>query len=454
MSGLSNFLNKFRPDKPLISAFNENRYTNLLNSFNYTNSLPAWVSLETPEFFESAVRYNPIVNSAIRLLASTASNGRKYLIDSKTGEEIPWTENDPVVQKIKQLLIDRPNPSQSGKEYDYQGTYYLETFGNRYVHGLMPVGFDSELDIMNIDALWNLPSQFMEVRTTGKIYSQTDIDGIIENYANTSTNPISYYDPHSIMHYNDVNISSEQASIMGISKLEALRDPIRNIEACFQAMNTLLRTGGAKGIISIDSKDGQGSIIPLNPKDKKEVDDTFKSYYGTQDEQSPFLKSPVPLTYTKIAMTATELGVYEELANNTLYVGNMLGVPNELLKADSKGSTYENQRQSVKRLYQDTTIPKVEDRDQYTTERLNLGKYNMILKTKWDHIPVLAEDEREKAITNSLNVKSAMLEYEKNVITWNQYLTATNKPPVDEAEGKLYKWQRDSKIPKSDTNNE
>lgn len=440
MSIFKNFFGRLSLDKPLYSAFNQNAYNAMVNNFNYLNNIPAWVSLETPEFFESAARYNPIVNSAIRLLASTASNGRKYLIDTNTGEEIPWTDKRDVVQKIKRLLIDKPNPMQSGKEYDYLGTFYLEVFGNRYVHCLMPSGFDSKLDIMNIEALWNLPSQLITVKTTGKIYNQTTLEGIVSSYANTGTNPITQYEPSAIMHYNDVNISKDYSSVMGISKLESLRDPIRNIEACFQAMNTLLRTGGAKGIISIDSKDGQGSIVPLDPDSKKEVNDTFKSEYGTQDGQSTFLLSPVPLNYEKIAMTAKELGIYEELSNNTLYIANSFGIPVELLKTDSKGTTFENQRQSVKRLYQDTTIPKVEDRDQYTTERLNLGKYNIAIKTKWDHIPVLAEDEKEKATTNALNEKSAISGYNANLITWNQYLERIGEPTI--TGGDIYKHQR------------
>jgi len=416
--------------------------------------LPGWVALSCPEHFEQAVRFNPIVKSCINLLASSASNGEKYLIDSKTGEEIPWSDTREVVQKIKKLIIERPNPNQSGKEFEEQSIFYLKTFGNNYVYGLMPSGFDSKLDIMNIEALYNLPSQFIQVNTTGKVYNQTKIEGIISEYARTNTNPVDKYKPSTIMHYNEVNVSSEQPLVMGISKLESLRYPISNTQACFQAMDTLLREGGARGILSVNSKDGTGVIVPLQPTEKKEVQKTFKEEYGLQKGQSPFLISNVPLDYQKIAMTAKELGVYEELSSNSLYISNELGIPVELIKTDVKNSTFENQSQSVKRLYQDTTIPMVAARDQYTNQRLQLGKYDVILKTRWDHIPALAENEKDKAMSNNLIVKAAIEEYNTNLITFNQYLTSTNKPPVDDSEGKLYKWQRDAKIPNANTNNE
>jgi hypothetical protein len=454
MFGLNNLLDRWSYNRYLnrFGAFNKNNYTNPLGNITFGENLPGWVQLTTPEHFEAAVRYNPIVKGAINLLATTSSNGKKYLIDSVTGEEIPWDDQSEVVQKIKRLLVLRPNPMQSGKEYEQQGIFYLKTFGNRYSYGLMPVGFDSELDIMNIEALYNLPSQFIQVKTTGKIYNQTTIEGIISEYARTNINPVEKYPPQTVMHYNEVNISSEQSTIMGISKLEVLKDPIKNTQAAFQAMNSILISRGMQGIISVDSRDGTGTIVPLDPKSKKEVDEKFKNDYGLLNGQNPFLISPVPLTYIKTIMSAAEIGIYEEFSNNSMLISNEFGIPPELLKTYIQGATYENQVQSVRRLYQDTTIPQVEESDQYTNYRLNLEKYGLVLKTKWDHIPALAENEKEKATANSLMVRSALEEFNNNLITWNQYLIKTNQETIEEANGNKYKWELDKERGSNNSN--
>lgn len=425
----------------LNNAFMQNSYANPFSQLTfYKNNLPAWVSMRCPEHFEKAYRFNPVVKATINLLANSCSNGRKYLIDANSGERIDWTDKSEVVQKVKNLIIMRPNPVQSGKEFEFQGIAYLNTFGNRYVNGVMPIGFDSELDIMNIEALYNLPSQWVQLKKTGKLYRQTKLEDIISEYAVTNTVPVERFSPSEIMHYNEVNISSEDPTILGISKLEVLAEPIANTQAAFEAMKSLLTTRGMSGIISIDSRDGTGSIVPLRDGEKKEVDETFKNDYGMLNNQNPFLLSPVPLTYTKTVMSSQELGIYQEFSNNSILISNEFNVPPELVKTYIEGATYENQEQSVKRLYQDATIPKVEEYDQYTNHRLNLEKHGVILKTDWSHIPALAANEKEKATTNSLNEKSAISGYNANLITWNQYLERTGNPTV--SGGDVLKYQR------------
>lgn len=436
-----NTLNGWAQRRMLTStAFNSNQYVSPLSTMVFGNNKPEWISLSKPEHFEKVARFNPIVKSALDLLATAYSNGNKVLIDNNTGEVIEWNDSREVVRKLKTLFKGRPNPLQSSKEFSYQGVFYLKVFGNRYVYALMPEGFDRTLDVLNVDALYNLPSQFMDVHTTGKMFKQKSIEGIISDYARTNTSPIERYRPEEILHFNEVNFSSEQASVMGISKLESLREPISNIQACFESINTLLVTGGAKGIISIDSKDGQGTIVPLRPDDKREVDKTFKEDYGLLGNQNPFLISPVPLKFDKTAMTSTELGIYEELSSNTIMVGNGFGVPPELLKTFEGSATYENQKQSVTRLYQDTVMPMAEDDDQYWNYRLNLDKYGIRIETRWGHIPALSENEKEKASANNLLVKASLEEYNGNVITWNQYLSKTGQENV--SGGDIYKFQR------------
>lgn len=448
MFGLNGFINK-QLDKYSLNrilmrnAFNQNSFANPQSLINYGIDLPKWVSLKTPLDYESAARYNPVVKAALNLLATSGSNGKKVLIDASTGEKISWAEKDKVVQKLHKLFVLRPNPLQSYKEFYHQGVFYLNTFGNRYVHALMPSGFDSKLDLLNVENLYNLPSQYVEVYTTGKIYRQISINGIIKEYARTNINPIERYSTESILHYNEVNISSEQPSIMGISKLEVLRQPIRNIQMCFESMNSILQSRGMQGIISIQSRDDQGTII-LNPKVTKEVNDKFKDDYGLLNGQNPFLITPVPIDYIKTVMNSQELGIYQEFANNVIIVGNEFGIPPELMKTYIQGATYENQLQSVRRLYQDTTIPRVEDEDKYTSYRLDTYKYGFEISTEWDHIPALQDAFKEKASALSLKGKTAKEAYDSNIITWNQYLGMIELPTVEN--GDLLKSEREPKI--------
>jgi phage portal protein BeeE len=436
---ISNFINLINLKRDgLKNPFNISQ--SLLTNFNYYDNKPNWVSLATPSDFEKAVRFNPVLKSAINLLATSASNGRKVAVDSKTGEIIEWSEGNAAVKKCFELLVQRPNPLQSAKEFHYQGVFYLKTFGNRYVLANSGTGFnDKEIDILNINSLINLPSQYVEVKTTGKVFRQTDISGIVSEYALNNTSPIEKYNPNEILHFNEVNISSDLPTIMGVSKLEALKQPITNTQKAFEAMNTLLTSRGQQGIISPAKRDGMATVQPTT-QEKEEYNKTFKNNYGLAKGQNPYLLSPFPLDYIKTVMSSKEIGIYEEFSHNSLLIGNELGIPSELMKTGDRDITYENQVQSVRRLYQDTTIPMVADEDLYWSWRLNTFKYGFEIKTMWDHIHALQEAFREKAVALNMKGRTAKDAYDLNIITWNQYLEMIDQPTVEG--GDVYKNQR------------
>jgi len=414
----------FRSD----SAFTTNTNQPFSNH-NFFSGNPSWVSLATHEAQEKAARFNPIVKNAINLRAETASNGIKVAVEVGTNKVIPWDEGNEGVKKVFELLVQRPNPLQSAKEFQKQGIFYYDVFGNRYVYINMPIGFN--IDLVNISTLMNLPSQFVDIKVTGKIYDQTEIKGIIESFAVTNENPVKKFDPNEIIHFNEVNFSKDFSSVMGISKLEVLEKPINNTNLGFEAMNSILKSRGMQGIISPNKKDSTGANMPLLPAEKKQLDEKFKSDYGVASGQNIFWISPIQMDYIKTAMSSKEMGIYEEFSNNSILIGNEFGIPPELIKTWIQGSTYENQGQSVKRLYQDTTIPLVEEQDKQWSWRLNTFKYGFEIKTTWDHIPALQDAFKEKSAARAMDGKTSEAAYNNNIITKNQYLILIGLPPIE-----------------------
>lgn len=436
---LDNFaINRTSRMSPFVIGTN-----NPLQGFQYWDNKPSWIALQNPQDFEKVVRFNPIIKAAINLRATSASNGLKVIRDSNSNEIIPWNEKDKAVQKAKQLFIDRPNPLQSGREFAKQGMFYLDTFGNRYVYANMPIGFNMMgIDLMNVDTLMNLPSQFVTVKTTGRLYDQTTLKGIIEQYSLTNITPAKYYEPEEILHFNEVNISSDMPTIMGISKIEVLQMPISNTQYCFEAMNSILRSRGMSGIISPKKQDGMGASMALTPDEEKKTRQEFKNDYGLLNGQNPFMLSPIALDFYKTALNSSELGIYSEFSNNSIIISNEFGIPPELLKTYIQGSTYENQIQSVRRLYQDTTIPIVQEEDTYWNYRCNLTKYGFYIDTTWEHIPALAESFKEKAVALNMNGRTAKDAYDNNAITLNQYREMIDQKPIDGGDVLKYEWER------------
>jgi len=413
-----------------------------INSHNYQWLVdkPAWLSLANTHQYRQSVAENPVLYGCIDILASAAANGKKYLVDLN-GKDIPWNSGKTGVKNARKLFVERPNPLQSEKEYDYERAYMYYTFGNNYVYLNNP-SETFETDILTVQTMYNLPSEYVEPKQTGKLYDQIDIKGIIEKYALTDRTPAREFDPSRIIHFNDINVSGVGNAIIGSSRLGVLKWPITNTQLAFEAMNVILATRGMQGIISADNKDAAGTQIPLRKEAKDEIDKTFKTEYGIKRDQKQYLISYSKIEYTKTIMNSKELGIYEEFSNNAMIISNGLGVPPELYKTYIAGATFENQIQAVRRLYQNTVIPRVENEDQYYTERLNMRKYGFELRTDFSHIEALQEARKEKAVSLSMNGKTADSAYEKNLITWNQYLEFIDMEPV--AGGDLYKYERDA----------
>lgn len=408
------------------------------SNYQYLVDRPAWLSLSNVHEYRKAVAENPVLSGCISILANAAANGKKYLVDLN-GKEIPWNSGKTGVKNARKLFIERPNPMQSVKEFNYEREYMFFTYGNNYVYLNNPLE-TYETDIISVVTMCNLPSEFVNPRQTGKFFDQITIEGIIEKYALTDRTPIIEFDTNKIIHFNDINTSGVGNSIMGTSRLEVLRYPITNTQLAFEAMNVILKNRGMNGILAPKKLDGMGASMPLTPDEEKKTRQEFRNGYGLKDDQDQYMLSPVSLDFYKTSLNSSELGIYKEFSNNAMIISNGFGIPPELYKTYMEGATFENQVQSERRLYQNTVIPLVENEDQYYTERLNMRKYGFELRTDFSHISCLQEGRKENATSLSLNSRSAELAYNNNVITWNQYLSLIELEPVQD--GDVYKSDR------------
>lgn len=414
------------------------RNTTNSTSHQYLIDKPAWLSLTNPTQFRQAVSTNPVLSGCVSILAQAAANGIKYLVDLE-GNKISWNDKRPAVQAARKLFIDRPNPLQSPFEFNYERYYYLPTFGNNYVYMNNPSSLDT--NILTVKTMMNLNSEFVEVKQTGKLFDQIDISGIISEYILTNYNPGKSFKTDSIIHFNELNTSGIGSSIMGTSRLQSLSLPITNTQLAFEAMNVILKSRGMQGIIKAVGKDAHGASMPLMGEAKKEIDAKFKNSYGILSDQNQFLIVNTDIEFIKTIMNSDELGIYNEFSNNAMIISNGLGIPPELYKTYIQGATFENQVQSVRRLYQDRVVPMVNNDDKIYTDRLRFRDYGLELRTSFEHVPAMQESFKEESTALNMNVRSADTAYNNNAITFNQYQEMIGFEPI--SGGDIYKYERD-----------
>lgn len=371
-----------------------------------------------------AYEENCVVQSAIDILARAESNQIIKLRDLNTGEFIDIA-NEKRQDIIKFYdILKQPNPLQSQYSFTEQGAINYNVIGNDYTYLNIPAGFDVSYE--NLVSMSTLPAELMSVELTGKMFNQADINEIISKYILTVNGRDIDFSPSNVYHRKTSNIRFDANSGVGLSRLVSLQYPISNIDIAFESRNKIGKNRGMNGIISVEDRDS-GGVIPLQEPEKEKIYKEMDKY-GTLEGQRQFWIMNRPVKFHRMTLSPEELGLFKEVESDSIHIGRTLGVPNDLIKVDLTGSTFENQKESVIRLYQDTVIPTANDKMAGLSRMLNTKDGGFEIVATFDHVPALMSNQKDMALANK--AKSSYMEtlYMNNQITGNQWLNAVGLP--------------------------
>lgn len=404
--------------------------------FNAGAATPTWDTYGTQKSLENQYSLNPVLYSVLNIRANYASNVRYKVKDIKTGDV--YSRSDIATGKLKNPtvakmfnIISNPNPLASTKEFEFQQSIFKDVFGNSYIYALSGV---KDININTVVKLWSIYPQYMLPKVTKKSFDQTEYSNLVSKWDfKKGAEIIKTFEPEQILHRKDFNIALDCDTdlILGKSRIIQLSRPLSNIMIAYESRNVIAKGRGARAIISSATEDGQGTI-PLRPNEKQELQEEFRDY-GFSEGQYQFLLTRFNLNVTPIDQDIRKLGLMEEIIDDNNIVSHAYGVPPILTALDLAGATFENQKESVRRMYQGTTIPEADDK---------VNDLNVFLKTReegyeyiasFEHIPELQENLKERSETNkNVNIVEKQLFY-SGVTTYNQWLAALDKPPIEEA---------------------
>ncbi len=443
--GFKSFVNKKYQDltgNDTAKVFSSISNTNNFNHPSTTYILdgnPVYRNLYTQAYLLKCYEQNPIVQSVINIKANAFSNMRFFVRDIKSGEETPINEYERDNGKLSELM-NSPNVLQSSYEWLRQFKINFEVFGNGYMSMFVPIGFEDKFDYKDVLTINNLHSNCVVPVLTGKWLKATTREEIIKHYEFTSfNNKVEELNTNTVFHLNNANIRLDQNFTEGVSDLISLQAPISNIEAAYNARNSLHVNKGALGIITSEKKDEALGNIPLTEDEIKNVQKSMENY-GTLKGQYKHIVTPMPLKYQKMAMSVKELMLFEEVSHSTLAICNAKGVPEELVRNYVKtgGLSTENNA-SEKRLYDSTIIPE-------SIEFLTL--LNSFLKTKdsgieligsFDHVKCLQANKKEEAEVVNIKVGSSEKAFKMGAVPYG-YVMNTIGVEIDESLADKYVW--------------
>ncbi len=350
-----------------------------MNYFNFQKGAQ-YISVDGKE--SKIFRTTPQLFSVIYRRAFMLANGRWLHYD----------KNDKVIEKSALVtFLKRPNPLQAGNEWIIQQDIQKSVYGNTFIYILK----GSQLQPVP-SALWNLAPKGITIERTGKIWKQTDINEIITSYTmnlNGQTgSEKEVFDPQEILHRN---IQDVDDPLVGTSPFHALKMPISNIRAAYGFRNVIMTEKGALGMISNNSKSTAGAI-PLTAAERKNLEDQFTQNYGINDKQRSVIMSSASLQWQPMSYPTKDMMLFEEINEDTRTIIDAYGL-NEALFSLGKGTTFSNYNEGEKAAYQDTIIPEGQDLAFGLSEKFGLTEKGERLELDFSHVPVLQEDEGEKA---------------------------------------------------------
>lgn len=392
----------------------------------------AWLGLQNRLMQKWAYEYCYALASVVDKLASADTTGEVEILRYKgKGKEDLATSG--YAQRLNKLFA-QPNPLQSWEQFRGQQVVYKKISGFCPVLPIMPAGI---LDPSYCTGLINLPPWTFEVEPTGKYTGQTTIEGLVKRYSCTILNEKMFFEPSQIFMLNDGFMQDDTHFLLPKSKLVGLDMAVSNLCAAMEADNVLLKKRGPLGFISHDAaatKDAIAGYLPMTPGEKIELQNNLLQY-GLSLSQFQYVISRQAVKWNPMSYNTKELGTKETIIASEKAICHRYDY-SYILYEDS-GATYANQSGAHKSLYQNNVIPNANK---------DIEKYGMFFQAKennceiticFDDLPILQENELEKANAAIAWNEALKVQYDNNLITKNQWITGIGMETV--ADGDSFK---------------
>jgi len=347
----------------------------------------------------------PELNSIINIRARAMSSWNLKIVSKATGLE--QKNNQSLVRILK-----NPNWFQAQSEFWRQSNLWRDIYGNEFLYFLTPLGQPN-----NYKGIFTLDPSKIEIKYTGNRAYFTEPTGdnlqYIYKFPNGQTRHVVIKD---IIHLNDNRVNNNTMSgsggfLRGTSKMDSQKAAINNIRAAYEKRGIVLKM--PVGIMSNNQEDAVGQTMPLDPKEKKATQQRMK----TRGAWPVFTNMNVK--YADMNIDANDMGLFEEVREDTAKLCDAYGVPYEIL-ASQKGVTFSNLKEAKKQFYEETVIPDAQEK----VDAMNLWlaeNKSWEIQADFKHLPVFSEDVKNRASSVAILVKALSQALTDGAITLVEY---------------------------------
>ena len=358
------------------------------------------VKLKSEKERLSAVLCNPAALKVFKLQCDMFSLGEVTAVSGTSNKIRP---NDALLNQLK-----RPNIYQSQRQFlwDYMfwtmlGTSYLYTSSkvlndNTSQYFLDPTRFVWTDELINaMDR--NIVSKQRYNENMKMTIDYLNLDGTC-----------SKYQLKDITTYFDLS-NGVGNWFRGNSAIDALYKVISNNEKGLDAKGINLEFSG-KYFASGTHKEDDIYGSPMGDKEKESIEKSFSK------------KKPVHATKSSVSLQRfvddiAALKLDEGYFADYFIIGGMYGIPRDVLEANLKGSTFENQEKASVRYVDHCLKPKGTDLMNGLEKIFGYDTKNIDLHISWSHLGFMAVVEREKTTLKSSQLANLNMAKDMGVLT-------------------------------------
>jgi HK97 family phage portal protein len=335
--------------------------------------------------------------------------------------------------------------------------YYLVT-GNAYIYSLTPGLIPGSTGRWKwTDNYYVLPSDKTTVNYQGKqkLFQGASLNEIIKSYKVTTGTDAIEFSPENVLNIHDLKLAFDGHTVEAESRLNALKYPISNIIAAYEARNAIFVKRGALGMIVSRKTDEAGSV-PLRESEKKNLRESYQKTYGVTGDREAIAISDVPVDFINFGVSIREMEAFRETLEDAKVIAGAYGVPDPLIPGNNQ-STYNNVSTVEKSIYQNTVIPLTNKIIEALNSWLGLNrkweKGGMYLEADFSKIPCLQEDKKFAADVRRIKSETAIRIYKEGFLTHNQALVEMGLEEIPDGDYYVHEDKNRNQIQQNGTQN-
>jgi len=384
-----------------FNAFSRNNNYYTLQSIGDT--APSWIN--TTNYWNLYGRI-PELQAVVNRRAKMVSNGKPYFCD-EDGNKILMSDLPSELNWLKDLL-NRPNPMLSWSKVIEMVEINKCVTGNALIYS--PAGTFGNRNIAVPIAFNNV-----KIHANKKGYKQIERSGVIDKIDIPIDNKGTFESlkPEQVVYMFD----SDGINLMDtVSRVDALKYPLSNIEKAYEKRNVLLKNMFSLGILSADVGDGLNSQA-LDETDVKAQRDDIKKRH--KDE---IIITDKAFKWQPMSYPTKDLMLYEENHADFVRIIDAFGL-NEFMFGNvlAKGTTFANAEAGEKQAYNSTIIPASNDIYKELTNQWGLDKIGIHMKASFSHVSALQIDDRHKAQADKIEAEKLSILLRDGVIDTDEY---------------------------------